>query len=333
MKILIADAFDDSLPGRLTPFGEVTQDAAKIAEAEVLLVRSKTKVTKEYLDAAPNLKLIIRGGVGLDNIDVETARGKGIEVKNTPRASSVAVAELTMALMLAVPNRIIEGHNGIKEGKFLKKELKRTELYGKTLGLLGAGLIGTEVARRALAFGMRVVAHDHYISNHALADMVEEGFPEGEVTLTRFADAKYPAQIHELTIPVPGGRPLTAADGAAMAGAFHELHERMFTYCVRQSSVDLFHWRVVAHRTVQAPQTPPLATGGEAGAATPKGSRRVYFADIGDYRETPVYDGDRLERGRIVSGPAVVEQENTTIVVFPGQRLEVNEFGDFILSL
>lgn len=174
MKILIADAFDDSLPGRLAAFGEVTSDAAKIAEADVLLVRSKTKVTKEYLAGAPNLKLIIRGGVGLDNIDVEAARGKGIEVKNTPRASSIAVAELTFALMMVVPNRIIEGHNGIKEGKFLKKELKRTELYGKTLGLLGAGLIGTEVARRALAFGMRVVAHDHYISNHALAELIED---------------------------------------------------------------------------------------------------------------------------------------------------------------
>jgi D-3-phosphoglycerate dehydrogenase len=174
MKILIADAFDDSLPGRLAAFGEVTSDAAKIADADVLLVRSKTKVTKEYLAGAPNLKLIIRGGVGLDNIDVEAARGTGIEVKNTPRASSIAVAELTMALMLSVPNRIIEGHNGIKEGKFLKKELKRTELYGKTLGLLGAGLIGTEVARRAIAFGMRVVAHDHYISNHALAELIED---------------------------------------------------------------------------------------------------------------------------------------------------------------
>ncbi|MBK8597474.1 MAG: hydroxyacid dehydrogenase [Holophagales bacterium] len=174
MKILIADAFDDSLPGRLAAFGEVTSDAAKIADVDVLLVRSKTKVTKEYLAGAPNLKLIIRGGVGLDNIDVEAARGKGIEVKNTPRASSIAVAELTFALMMVVPNRIIEGHNGIKEGKFLKKELKRTELYGKTLGLLGAGLIGTEVARRALAFGMRVVAHDHYISNHALAELIED---------------------------------------------------------------------------------------------------------------------------------------------------------------
>ncbi|HUM01475.1 MAG TPA: NAD(P)-dependent oxidoreductase, partial [Thermoanaerobaculia bacterium] len=97
-----------------------------------------------------------------------------IEVKNTPRASSVAVAELTMALMLAVPNRLIDGHNSMKDGKWLKKELKRTELYGKTLGLLGAGLIGTEVARRALAFGMKVVAYDHYIPNHALAELLDE---------------------------------------------------------------------------------------------------------------------------------------------------------------
>jgi D-3-phosphoglycerate dehydrogenase len=173
MKILIADAFDDSLPKRLSQFGEVSTDLAKLDQAEVLLIRSKTKVTKEYLENAPNLKLIIRGGVGLDNVDIEACRAKGVEVKNTPRASSVAVAELAMALMLAVPNRLVEAHESMKEGKWLKKELKRTEVYKKTLGLLGAGLIGTEVARRAQAFGMRVLAHDHYIANHALADLVE----------------------------------------------------------------------------------------------------------------------------------------------------------------
>lgn len=173
MKILIADAFDESLPGRLAAFGEVTSDTSQLADASVLLVRSKTKVTKEYLDLAPNLKLVIRGGVGLDNIDVETCRQRGIEVKNTPRASSVAVAELTLALILAIPNRLVEGHMSMKEGKWLKKELKRTEVFQKTLGLLGAGLIGTEVARRAQAFGMRVIAHDQYIANHALAELVE----------------------------------------------------------------------------------------------------------------------------------------------------------------
>lgn len=173
MKILIADAFDDSLSKRLAPFGEVFYDTARLAEADVVLVRSKTKVTKEYLEGAPALKLVIRGGVGLDNVDMDTCRARGIEVKNTPRASSVAVAELAMALMLAVPNRLVEAHESMKAGQWLKKELKRTELFKKTLGLLGAGLIGTEVARRAQAFGMTVIAYDSYIPNHALAELVD----------------------------------------------------------------------------------------------------------------------------------------------------------------
>jgi D-3-phosphoglycerate dehydrogenase len=173
MKILIADAFDESLPKRLTQFGDVLTDTSKLAEADVVLIRSKTKVTKEYLDGAPKLKLVIRGGVGLDNVDMEACRARGIDVRNTPRASSVAVAELAMALMLAVPNRLVEAHQSMKEGKWLKKELKRTELYQKTLGLLGAGLIGTEVARRAQAFGMVVLAHDPHVPNHALAELVD----------------------------------------------------------------------------------------------------------------------------------------------------------------
>jgi D-3-phosphoglycerate dehydrogenase len=173
MKILMADSFDESLPGRLSAFGTVSTEMNDLAGAEVLLVRSKTKVTREMLDKAPQLKLVIRGGVGLDNVDIEACRERGIEVRNTPRASSVAVAELALALMLAVPNRVVEGHAGLKAGQWLKKELKRTELFGKTLGLLGVGLIGTEVARRALAFGMKVVAHDHYVPHHALAEMLD----------------------------------------------------------------------------------------------------------------------------------------------------------------
>lgn len=172
MKILIADAFDASLPGRLSAFGEVTDDMGRLGEAEVLLIRSKTKVTPEMIGKAPNLKLVIRGGVGLDNVDKAACKARGIEVMNTPKASSVAVAELAMALMLAIPNRLIEAHNGMKEGKFLKKELKRTELYQKTLGLLGIGLIGTEVAKRAAAFGMTVLAHDPFVKEHPVAKLV-----------------------------------------------------------------------------------------------------------------------------------------------------------------
>lgn len=172
MVILISDAFDDKLPKRLERFGEVTDDPARLAEADVVLVRSKTKCTKEWIDSAPNLKLIIRGGVGLDNIDLGYAKEKGIAVHNTASASSIAVAEMAFALMIAVPTRLVEAHQSMKEGRWAKKEMKRTELYGKTLGLIGAGNIGTELARRAAAFGMTVIAFDPIITSHEIAELV-----------------------------------------------------------------------------------------------------------------------------------------------------------------
>ena len=172
MKILISDAFDPSLPERLVRFGEVTEDKEQLAEADVVLVRSKTKCRQEYIDSAKNLKLIIRGGVGLDNIDVNYARSKGIRVYNTASASAIAVAEMAFALMLSVPTRVIEAHMSMKDGKWEKKALKRTELNGKTLGLIGAGNIGTELARRAKAFGMKVIAYDPLVKSHEVAELV-----------------------------------------------------------------------------------------------------------------------------------------------------------------
>jgi D-3-phosphoglycerate dehydrogenase len=172
MKILISDAFDPSLPGKLAAFGEVTDDKEQVAAADVVLVRSKTKCDRAYIDRAKKLRLIIRGGVGLDNIDVDYARSKGIQVFNTAEASAVAVAELAFALMIAVPARLIDGHVSMTQRQWLKKELKRTELMGKTLGLIGAGNIGTELARRALAFGMRVIAYDPLIRSHELLQLV-----------------------------------------------------------------------------------------------------------------------------------------------------------------
>jgi D-3-phosphoglycerate dehydrogenase len=182
MKILISDAFDPALPAKLEVFGEVTDDKDRLAEVDAVLVRSKTKCTREYIDEAKSLRLIIRGGVGLDNIDVEYARSKGIQVFNTAEASAVAVAELAFALMIAVPTRLVEGHLGMTNREWLKKSLKRTELMGKTLGLIGAGNIGTELARRAIAFGMRVIAYDPLIKNHECVDLVslEELFAEAD---------------------------------------------------------------------------------------------------------------------------------------------------------
>lgn len=182
MMILISDAFDPSLPGKLAAFGEVTDDKERVAEVDVVLVRSKTKCDRAYIDRAKKLRLIIRGGVGLDNIDVDYARSKGIQVFNTAEASAVAVAELAFALMIAVPSRLVDGHVSMTQRHWLKKELKRTELMGKTLGLIGAGNIGTELARRALAFGMRVIAYDPLLKGHELVELVrlEELFGQAD---------------------------------------------------------------------------------------------------------------------------------------------------------
>jgi D-3-phosphoglycerate dehydrogenase len=172
MVILLADAFAPDLPGRLAAFGQVVTDLSRVSDAEVIIVRSKTKVDKAMIDAAPKLRYVIRGGVGVDTIDVEYAKSKNIVVDNTPEASSLAVAELAFALMIAMPNHIVEADVSMKQGKWLKKELERTELGGKTLGLVGIGRIARELAIRAKAFGMKVVAYDKYVSSSDVAAMV-----------------------------------------------------------------------------------------------------------------------------------------------------------------
>jgi len=172
MVILLADAFASDLPGRLAPFGEVSSDLGRVGEAEVVIVRSKTKVDRAMIDRAPKLKYVIRGGVGVDTIDVDYAKQKGIAVDNTPEASSLAVAELAFALMIALPNHIAEADASMKQGKWLKKELERTELGGKTLGLVGIGRIARELAVRAKAFGMKVIAYDKYVPASDAAEMV-----------------------------------------------------------------------------------------------------------------------------------------------------------------
>jgi D-3-phosphoglycerate dehydrogenase len=163
LKILISDPFGKDLPEKLKGFGDVTDDKAELPNADIVLVRSATKATKEYIDQAPNLKLIIRGGVGIDNIDVEYAKSKNIIVKNTPEASSIAVAELVMALMLAIQRNVVRAHNTTSNGEWIKKQLKGHELWGKTLGLLGIGRIAREVLKRAKAFDMNIIACDPYV--------------------------------------------------------------------------------------------------------------------------------------------------------------------------
>jgi len=131
-----------------------------IGEYEAMVVRSRTKVREPLIDKATNMKAIIRGGVGLDNIDVAYAESKGIDVRNTPAASSNSVAELTVGYLLALARPIVQATNSMKAGKWEKKALsKATEVADKTLGLVGCGRIGGLVAEKAAALGMEVLFH------------------------------------------------------------------------------------------------------------------------------------------------------------------------------
>ena len=190
MLILISDAFDKALPSKLERFGEVTDDKSRLAEADVVLVRAKTKCNKEWIDSATNCKLIIRGGVGIDNIDKPYAESKGIIVTNTPKASGIAVAELTFALMLSIPNNIIYYHNGMRRKEWLKNT-KRNELYGKTIAFIGMGNIAYQVAKRAMAFGMNVVAYDVYKDPNK-SDIVYVDTPEEAVENANYVSLHVP---------------------------------------------------------------------------------------------------------------------------------------------
>ncbi len=140
------------------------QLASHLETADALIVRSAVKVDAALLDPARKLRVIGRAGVGVDNIDLDAATRKGIAVMNTPGANAVAVAEHTLGLMLALSRHLCRANDLTKAGKWEKKSLQGTELRGKTLGIVGLGRIGMEVARRAKAFGMRVIAHDPFVS-------------------------------------------------------------------------------------------------------------------------------------------------------------------------
>jgi D-3-phosphoglycerate dehydrogenase len=169
-KVLICDALHPdaleelkSLPGfdvTVKTGMDETELIKTIPDYNAAVVRSATKITRNVINAASNLELIIRAGIGLDNIDLVAAKEKGIDVANTPKATTISVAEHTFGLMLGAVRWHGRGNLSMKEHKWEKKALKGSELYGKTLGIIGSGRIGLAVAQRAIAFGMKVIAYD-----------------------------------------------------------------------------------------------------------------------------------------------------------------------------
>src|SRR3989338_3108860 len=180
-KVLISDSLSKEAIGILEKEKELKVDVntklspeelkKTIKDYDALIVRSGTKVTKDVINAADKLKIIGRAGAGLDNVDVETASKKGIIVVNTPGGNTISTAEHTFSLMLALSRNIPQADMSTKKGEWERKKFMGVELYGKTLGVVGLGRIGAEVAKRALSFEMRILAYDPYLSADKAKDL------------------------------------------------------------------------------------------------------------------------------------------------------------------
>lgn len=173
MKILICDKTEKEFIDQMRAAGLTVDVHDDITPEELfqvlpaydgMVVRSRTKVRQPLIDSCPNLKVIVRGGVGLDTIDYEYARSKSIIVMNTPLASSASVAELAIGYMIMLARSLYRASSIMKAEKWDKKSFEGDEIGGKTLGIIGYGNIGHETAKRALALGMQVIAYDPYVT-------------------------------------------------------------------------------------------------------------------------------------------------------------------------
>ncbi len=256
MKIVLAEKVSPATLALLTQepgWTCVTADKiqslpAELADADALIVRSAVQVDAALLEHAPNLRVIGRAGVGVDNIDTAAATHRGIVVMNTPGANAVAVAELTLGLMIAMCRQIPRANQTMHAGTWDKKSLQGSELRGKTLGIVGLGRIGLEVARRAAAFGMDLIAYDPF-----LAPVIAR---ENDVTLTNLDDVFRNSDFltlhvglttqtegminaHSIAIMKPGIRIVNCARGELIVDA--ALAEGLSSGRVSGAALDVFH--------------------------------------------------------------------------------------------
>jgi len=231
-KVLLTDGLESNGQEALRKFVQV-DDRKNISADELLnivgeydamIVRGRTKVTQAVFEAGKNLKVVGRAGVGVDNIDLEAAKAHHIIVVNSPTATTLAVAELTMGLMLAVVREIPRGDAGMKAGQWLKKEMEGTELWHKTLGVIGFGRIGATVAARAKAFEMDIIGYDPLIP----AEEIQKrgGSP------TSFDELLAKADIITLHIPLD-----SSSKNLLNAEAFSKMKDGVMIICAARGGV------------------------------------------------------------------------------------------------
>ena len=285
MKVLVCDKTEKECIEQMRAAGltvdtnfEITpEDLMTVLPAyEVAVVRSRTKIRQPLIDVCPNLKLIVRGGVGLDTIDVEYARGKGITVKNTPLASSDSVAELAIGYMFMLARSLYKASATMKAEKWEKKAFEGDEIGGKTLGLIGVGNIGKAVARRAVALGMSVVAYDPYVKELAGVKLVslDELLAQADYISLHLPKTKESAGMigaAQFAKMKTGVRIVNCARGGIIDEA--ALYEALTSGKVAGAAVDVYpeepptDWKLPKHENVIA--SPHI------GAATKEGQGRV----------------------------------------------------------
>jgi D-3-phosphoglycerate dehydrogenase len=195
-----------------------------VGDYDALIVRGRTKVTAAVFEAGKKLKVVGRAGVGVDNIDLAAAKEQGVTAVNSPLATTVAVAELTLSLMLSVVREVPRADASMKAGQWLKKEFEGRELYGKTLGVIGFGRIGSAVAARAKAFEMKILAYDPLIPAEEIVKRGGEPVSFDELL----------AQSDVITMHMP----LTADSRNLLnAAAFSKMKEGVFVVCAARGGV------------------------------------------------------------------------------------------------
>jgi D-3-phosphoglycerate dehydrogenase len=231
-KILLTDGLEENGKAILRSKAEVVDQSGISAEDllnvvgdyDALIVRGRTKVTAAVFDAGKKLKVVGRAGVGVDNIDLAAAKAHGVTVVNSPLATTVAVAELTLSLMLSLVREIPRADASMKAGKWLKKEFEGRELYGKTLGVIGFGRIGSAVAARAKAFEMKILAYDPLVPAEEIAKRGGEQVSFDELL----------AQSDVITMHMP----LTADSRNLLnAEAFNKMKDGVYIVCAARGGV------------------------------------------------------------------------------------------------
>jgi D-3-phosphoglycerate dehydrogenase / 2-oxoglutarate reductase len=301
-KILANDAIDDTGKALLEKAG-FTVITEKVAQENLakeindkgyvaLTVRSATKVRKDVIDACPNLKVIGRGGVGMDNIDVEYAREKGIQVINTPAASSNSVAELVFAhLFNAVrflydSNRQMPANGADKFEELKKKYAKGVELRGKTMGIVGFGRIGQYAAKIALGLGMKVLAFDPFVKEAIIDLQIEGADAPVKIKITPLALENVLQNSDFISFHVPGGQLITKTElatmkngvillNAARGGVINEndLLEALNSGKVSHACLDVFENEPKPNTNIL--QHPKISLTPHIGAATNEAQERI----------------------------------------------------------